>query len=196
MKPLLTFFFLAIAIPAHAADWTGFYAGLSTSFDTTRLEANSLHTDLNAPAFGATLGYNLQFDKLVVGIESDFQFSTARKSESYLAATLDHRLPWFATARARIGYAFDNFMIYATGGVALIDYKAALAAPGFALSDELRRYGLAAGGGAEYAFDTHWSMKAEYLYLDTGKQSVTLLAVPLDVRASENIFRVGLNYRF
>jgi hypothetical protein len=33
-----------------------------------------------------------------------------------LAASLDQRMPWFGTARGRIGYASMGWLIYATGG--------------------------------------------------------------------------------
>lgn len=63
--------------------------------------------------------------------------------------------------------------------------------------------GWTAGGGLEYAFARQWTVKAEYLYLDLGSQSVTF--VDRDVAGSSltatskftaQMVRAGLNYRF
>ena len=38
--------------------------------------------------------------------------------------------------------------------------------------------GWTVGGGAEYAFDNHWSVKAEYLYVDPGSVSFSTAGNP------------------
>ena len=68
--------------------------------------------------------------------------------------------------------------------------------------------------GAEYAFGSNWSIKAEYLHLDFGNSTyqspcvdaacivnfnnvgIPLGAYATTVRAREEIVRVGLNYTF
>jgi outer membrane immunogenic protein len=63
------------------------------------------------------------------------------------------------------------------------------------------------GGGLEYAFDNHWSLKGEYLYVPLKSQSFTSnyseygTGNPYTVYHHEslsalNVFRAGLNYRF
>ena len=63
------------------------------------------------------------------------------------------------------------------------------------------------GGGVEYAFDNHWSLKGEYLYVPLKSQSFTstysdyVNRNPYTLHHHEslsalNVFRVGLNYRF
>jgi outer membrane immunogenic protein len=64
------------------------------------------------------------------------------------------------------------------------------------------------GGGLEWAFANNWSIKAEYLYLDLGSQTIHSINtpppgpfVPGSIAthfndAAYNIVRVGLNYQF
>jgi len=117
-------------------------------------------------------------------------------------------------------------MLYATGGAAYAglgaDYTAGfLGAPLTPLSTRTTRLGWTVGGGIEGALSNNWSVKAEYLYMDFGTISsgtvagaaATVIApnVPqqgfttvTDVtfagnansRVRDNIFRLGLNYRF
>ena len=66
-----------------------------------------------------------------------------------------------------------------------------------------------AGGGAEWRFLKNWSVKAEYLYVNLGHQSVNavagVVAVPGTALASyrasfgdadHHIVRLGLNWHF
>jgi outer membrane immunogenic protein len=68
--------------------------------------------------------------------------------------------------------------------------------------------GWTAGVGGEYAFNSNWSLKAEYLYIDLGTftySSPLVAAVPAfapgyswrtSVTERDHIVRVGLNYHF
>ena len=64
--------------------------------------------------------------------------------------------------------------------------------------------GWTVGAGAEVRLNGNWTGKVEYLYLDFGNVSTTAilptnstpLAVNFNSRVTENILRVGLNYKF
>ncbi len=75
---------------------------------------------------------------------------------------------WLGTARSRIGYAFDRWLPYITGGVAYGDFKMTPPAPD-TYTDRWSA-GWTLGGGLEYAIAGPWSVKLEYLYFDLGKQ--------------------------
>jgi hypothetical protein len=52
-----------------------------------------------------------------------------------------------------------------------------------------------------YKIDSHWSIKAEYLYVDLGKPNFSPIAVDpvnyaVSLRTNLNIARVGVNYAF
>ena len=73
-------------------------------------------------------------------------------------------------------------------------------------SSEDTRLGWTAGVGIEGAFARNWSWKAEYLHVDLGTISYTsnngnVVVFPFstivhDHRLTEDIARVGVNYRF
>ena len=132
--------------------------------------------------------------------------------------TANYQLDWFGPARGRIGFLpTDRILLYATGGLAYGEVSAT--APAIPLSWGSTRAGWTVGAGAEAAIDQHWSVKLEYLYMDlgdvgsnaiTGTNVVTQLGVPIrfntvttttlasafNTRFTDNILRVGLNYRF
>jgi outer membrane immunogenic protein len=92
-------------------------------------------------------------------------------------------IDYFGTIRARVGYAFDRFLVYATGGLAygrsyirdndvpvgvgaVVSNLAVHGGCGFNDDCNRMRYGYAAGGGVEYAFTNNWSAKIEGLYVN------------------------------
>jgi outer membrane immunogenic protein len=120
-----------------------------------------------------------------------------------LAATYSQKLPWLGTVRPRIGYAAGNWLLYATGGyaVAALDTNASAAFGPFLAANNRSetRNGWTLGGGAEVEFAAHWTAKIEYLYVDLGRDTTTLLATPVITNKSRvdvNIIRTGVNYRF
>jgi outer membrane immunogenic protein len=132
--------------------------------------------------------------------------------------TANYKLDWFGTARGRVGFLADpRVLLYATGGLAFGEVSAT--APLIPLSWGSTRAGWTVGAGAEVAIDPHWSVKLEYLYMDLGNFGsssatattvVTQLGVPVrfntvttttltsafSSRFTDNILRVGVNYRF
>jgi len=131
------------------------------------------------------------------------------------AALLDERLEWFGTFRGRLGFTVTpSTLLYATGGLAygslrsdlvLSAFTPAGAAVSAAASSNTTHAGWTIGGGIETMFSPNWSAKIEYLYMDIGSVTasgaVTTAAgagigVNLNTRVTDNIFRVGINYRF
>jgi outer membrane immunogenic protein len=123
---------------------------------------------------------------------------------------LNQKLEWFGTVRGRVGVAVvPTVVFYATGGFAYGDVKntATVAGLGTASSDNVQ-VGWTVGGGVEAALgDSAWTAKLEYLYMDIGRAngifSTTTgalgggtLVATYNSRITDNIVRVGLNYRF
>ena len=210
----------AMALPSFAADlprpaykapvyvapfsWSGFYVGINGGYGWGKSDwtfaATSFSTgdfDVKGGLVGGTLGYNLQTGHWVWGIEGDFDASWIKGTESVFCATpgCETSNTWLATARARVGYAWDRWMPYITGGAAFGDIK--MTTPASASESETK-VGWTAGLGVEYAFLGAWSAKLEYLYADLGEATCsTPTCVPdIDVTFKTNIVRVGLNYRF
>ena len=75
---------------------------------------------------GITYGSNYQFDRLVIGIDSDFDFSNIKSSQTFTGAftgvpftvSANHEIKWFSTTRARAGFLLsDNCLLYGIGGM-------------------------------------------------------------------------------
>ena len=211
---------LAVSFSAKAADiprpiykgvpsviayynWTGFYAGINVGYawGTSDWSDSLLGTFAsNSPKgflIGGTLGYNYQTGSFVWGLEGDIAWADVNGSVSCgLGLTCETSNRWFGTARGRLGYAFDRFLPYITGGAAFGDVRANLN-PGPLLSASDTRVGWTVGAGLEYAFLANWTAKIEYLYVDLGTaQPFSSLGALTQVTFKENILRGGLNYRF
>ena len=163
---------------------------------------------------GVQAGYNVQISNVVLGVAGDLDWSSARTSAANVFATAgashSTSLPFFGDLRGRVGYAFDRFLVYGTGGLAFTDTRfsvndACTVAPCGA-STIAGKGGVNAtwtlGAGVEYAINRNWSAKAEYLFVATpGKTfgGVTNTGAVDNFRVNNsgvNIGRVGVNYRF
>ncbi|MGX8008882.1 outer membrane protein [Mesorhizobium sp. ORM8.1] len=187
---------------AASYDWTGAYIGVNAGggFGTFNLSPSGGGPggfDLSASGFlgGVQAGYNWQSGQFVYGVEADFQASDVKADISLGGPSIDVKVDWFGTLRARIGYTpVDRFMVYATGGLAYGHEK--IEAPGTSLSKT--KAGWTVGGGAEYALTNNWSLKSEYLYTDLGKATFDAgLGGPgIEAKVPFHTVRVGLNYKF
>ena len=178
----------AYVAPSYAT-WSGFYVGVNAGYGFGTSDWAALATDPKPKGFlaGGTIGYNLQTGVWVWGIEGDFDYSAMKDD----VGGNETKVPWFGTARGRIGYAgWGNLMPYITGGAAFANVKASSAAG----SESKTRVGWTAGVGLEYALFSSWSVKVEYLYADLGSFNCTVCGG--DVEFKTNIVRAGLNYRF
>ena len=81
---------------------------------------------------GGQIGFNIQRDRLVYGIEADIQGadldasrdvspndSPATKNGYFSDARVEEQLDWFGSVRGRVGLVpWQNILVYVTGGVA------------------------------------------------------------------------------
>jgi outer membrane immunogenic protein len=189
--------------------------------------------NMDGGLFGGQIGYNWQASNWVFGIEADAQWTGQKGSTTAFcpvagcfptavavtatgtAASLTDKLEWFGTIRGRVGLTVTpSSMIYLTGGGAFGEVKTDLGLVGFtaaglpaavAGSRSTDRFGWTFGGGFETMFAGNWSAKLEYLYMDIGTVSnsvvlPTAAGLPLGVnvssRVTDNIIRGGINYHF
>jgi len=198
-------------IPAAPAfSWTGFYIGLNAGYafgqsNWTSPIGSTGWFDVNGPLAGGTIGGNYQIGQIVVGAESDFDWQNVKGTLIGGNCTLPGAVPascrsasnWLGTFRARIGFAMDRVLLYATGGGAVANIKASLNTLPWASSTEL---GWASGLGIEVAMTDNWTAKAEYLAVGFQQPSCGLAncfaAPPVSVKFYESMVRGGVNYKF
>jgi outer membrane immunogenic protein len=169
---------------------------------------------------GGRIGYDFQWwDRLVVGVVGQFdwtdlkgtsQITSFNGSGSLATATASEKLDWLASARGRVGWAFDNVLFYATGGVAWARFKDSASFGGTDDPDDAwatpetstTKTGAVAGGGFEYRWTPHVSVVGEFLWYGFGGSSVSAVnhegIVYTTSFHSQDIVAgtLGLNYRF
>jgi outer membrane immunogenic protein len=189
--------------PAYVAPvftWTGFYVGINGGygFGKSSWTGGGLTTgnfSTSGYLIGGTLGYNLQTGAWVYGVEGDLDYSANKGSHACGGGRCETTNNWLGTARGRVGYAFDRFLPYFTGGAAFGGVK--MDPPGAGDKTETR-FGWTLGGGVEWAFLNSWSAKLEYLYADLGTAKCNIAACGggANVKFNTSMIRAGLNYRF
>ncbi len=189
------------------------------------------HTHVSARGFtgGVQAGYNWQLGNIVIGGEVDFNSLSLNNSsdQQAMSGTLvpwvnsihtSIKTDWLLTARPRLGVAWNQVLLYVTGGLAVTQLKtfqsqfnsdnSGTLTYSESVSNSETRTGWVVGGGMEYAVSDHWSVKGEYLHADfgnvssTGTTFPTFLILPRTVSFTHtfdlhvDIARAGINYKF
>ena len=184
--------------------WNGLYTGINAGYGFGRTSWSDNVTGVSTGNFtasggliGGTLGFNIQQSALVFGVETDLVWSFMKGStNTNCLGNCTTSNTWLGTTRGRIGYAFDRFLPYFTGGAA---YGSIKISNDFGSSASTTKVGWTVGGGLEYAFLNNWSVKGEYLYANLGKATCDTNCSggnPFDVKFYTHIVRAGLNYKF
>ncbi|TDR89312.1 outer membrane protein [Enterovirga rhinocerotis] len=225
-----------VAVPVFT--WTGLYLGGNAGYGFSQGNATTAGLTpfaqgaINAGAIahgakiepdgfvgGGQIGYNWQVGSVVLGLETDIQYTGFKKTVGYQALGFDtssrSTTDYLGTVRGRVGYAFDRWMIYATGGLAYgnvfnshsVSAIGGVAPLTYGAKDDMKT-GYTVGGGIEYAMPVFnfgasaATVKLEYLYYDLGDRTVTSLngnGTPIFATKFQNdghIVRAGLNWKF
>ena len=170
--------------PLNAYSWAGPYLGANLGYAW-----GSVDNAPNKPdgVFGGVQGgYNWQNGPLVFGLEGDIQASAA--DDTFAAWKFSN--PWFGTVRGRVGYAFNNVLIYGTGGLAFGE----LSLDTFGRSESHTNAGWTLGAGAEFGIYQNWTAKVEYLYVDLASSNFSISGAPNSYHFG--LVRAGVNYHF
>ena len=221
--------------PLLECNWTGFYIGLnvggqwghSEDRDIDGYQAPEPHEwgyDESGVIAGGQVGYNFQWNWLVLGVEAEGGYMNLEgRGVSQFDASFEGSdthgktdSDFFTTIRGRLGFAFGHWLFYATGGGIGVNYETRVidncdtGACGSELINAGKtefNWGWTGGGGIEYMFNCHWTMKAEYLRYQLDDQTFSGAARFSDgdfagrfrfkgIGTEGNIVRAGLNYKF
>jgi len=180
----------APAVVSPVNNWSGFYIGAMGGYAS---EATSDSTGIKGGFAGGTVGYNWQSGMFVAGIEADGAWADISSTASIPGLTATAKIDALATVRGRVGAAFNQVLLYGTGGLALADTKLSITALGTTLSETKTQTGWTAGAGVEWMFIPRWSLKAEYLYRRF--DNLTFLGFSTGTLAV-NSGQVGVNFHF
>ncbi len=201
---------------AAAYNWNGLYLGLHGGYGGGQFDYPFSGTLFNTPVTGSLdltsggffgggqIGYNFQMNQFVLGVEADIAASGIDGQVSLdipagpLTVSAGSSLNWFGTVRGRLGVAFDNVLVYGTGGFAYGSTTTSIDVNGTNLfSASNTKSGWTVGGGVEVGLTPHLSLKAEYLYLDLGTDVIAAApGITFSESTTAHTLKTGLNYRF
>ena len=216
--------------------WTTCYAGLHAGggwgqkdlTDSVGILSNptlvpggfsSANLDVSGYMLGGQIGCNYQFTpNWVVGIEGVLSGGNIGGTTSFATtvavpgddtASFKSTTDFLASVTGRVGYAWDRWMLYSKGGVALVGdrYHASDALQTYAFDGTEDRLGWTAGAGIEWAFTPLWSVKLEYDYYWFGQKSVSFIdttiigaaigvpfIAPVNITQNIQVVTLGVNF--
>jgi len=203
-------------------NWSGVYVGINGGWGwgNAKWTANAIGnfggatgtSHDNGGVVGGTLGVNWQASAFVFGVEGDWDYSAINTGTTSTVCNFSGNCQtgnnWLATVRGRAGYAADRVLLYLTAGGAFANVKTTFNGTG----NTRNQAGWTAGAGVEWAFADSWTAKVEWLYVNLGNGSFNCInaacvaasgtalvagpAIPVSVGLTENLIRVGVNYKF
>ncbi|MGU9981222.1 outer membrane protein [Phreatobacter sp. HK31-P] len=169
---------IAAAVVAPAYNWTGFFVGAQVGYEWARfarVTSGGFANAYNGSGLmgGLHAGYNWQgASPLVVGVIADIEAAGVSGNDAGVGGTFDRgRINWQGSLRARLGFAADRALFYATGGLAFGGLSFTNDVGALANTFSQTRVGWTAGAGIEYAVNPNWSVGLEYRYTDFGRTS-------------------------
>jgi outer membrane immunogenic protein len=216
-----------MVVPEPIYNWTGFYigghvGGAWTDQHETELAPGSASfptgtaftaRHASGAVGGVQAGYNLQFSNVVLGIEGEWSATDVGSTTTTVStlngfvSTSSARTKDIESVAGRLGYAVNNWLIYAKGGGAWSQGSSmgtgtlANGTPFDTTTVTAHRTGWVAGAGFEWGFAPAWSAKLEYDHYDFGTTDLTVFssrgttsAVASSLRF--DVVKAGVNYRF
>jgi outer membrane immunogenic protein len=160
-------------------------------------------------AFGGLhVGYQRMIDRVIVGLEVDYDYGGKQGRGVYTDSTpttfaRTYQIDYRGTLRAKLGYDFGTLAIYATGGGAMTALKTGSSAVGTndTSSESAFGFGATVGAGVSYKLSRHWAAFSEYRYADYGHSNSTsdagiITGAKAQHRVTETSVRAGATYHF
>jgi outer membrane immunogenic protein len=188
--------FTLVCLSAAAAgqaqnDWSGFYLGGNTGFNTVKTSGVFDAAELGVTpdldgiggdgvSLGIQGGYNYQIGHVLLGVEGDVSFGSFGESiitvqdgsadEAFLSNyPIQGELNYLATVRGRVGFNMEDMfhhavLLFVTGGVAFTDFNMDIAdgRSEVGFSDT----GLTWGGGIEVPISHRSLLRVDYLHVE------------------------------
>lgn len=218
---------------AQGSNWTGFYAGVHAGGAWGNMSVKDINGGVDPGPFdyspsgafgGGTAGYNLQLDRIVIGIEGDLGYLdlSGGKTVNYAAPDQNYHKYWsldgglYGDITGRVGLLIAPVtLLYGKGGFAFYDGAGiqGTTKPWYKPTGTDTFTGYVVGGGIEHYISSNISIKAEYLHFSFGtadgvqeKQKPSSpvyddgTAVGYKFYNKQNLdadsIKVGLNYHF
>ena len=178
--------------------WSGFYLGAHAGARWKDLEGSEA-----AASWGGHVGYGLQLDMLVLGIEADATIGGS-ETTGVLSPMFywSNQTNWTSSVRGRAGLAFDKLHVFATLGATYLNETTTLNRFGQIQSATSSTAGLVYGAGVEYRLLPKLDLRLELLRTDytlTGQSWLTSPGTSIpglrDLSAQDTVVRAGVSFR-
>ncbi|MHC4045802.1 outer membrane protein [Bradyrhizobium sp. 23AC] len=193
---------------AAVYDWSGFYIGVNggggsadTSWNLVGFGAEGSHNSTGGTV-GGQVGYRWQSGQFVFGLEgqgnwADFSGDNISGITGFRNRT---RVDSFGLITGQVGYAWNNVLLYAKGGAAVVSNKydvySTVTGANLDRADETR-WGATVGAGLEYGFAPNWTVGVEYNHIFLGDHDITFASGAVErVKQDVDMGLVRLNYKF
>ena len=219
--------------PLPECNWSGFYIGVNVGGQWGHSENKDIDYNFGVPngfdgpkpwgynesgvVAGGQIGYNFQWNWIVLGIEGDFGYMNVDGSGVEPGSPGNDTRgetdsDFYTTIRGRLGVAFGPWLFYGTGGWIGVNYDTRVVDncdTGLCGGDLINagksefNSGWTGGAGIEYMLACHWTIRGEYLRYELDEQSFDSLdefgGGPFHFKGKGtegNIIRGSLNYKF
>jgi len=199
-----------VSAPAYAADiplqtesmyvdpqiqpstgWSGFYAGVYGGYNwiTAGVMSGPDIDDANGVDGGAYVGFNREIsNNFVLGLETMGGFSAADGATAGTSINQD----WEASLRARMGYAFEQNMIYGLAGLAASAFE--FENPTGSTTNT--HLGWTVGAGVETMLSNNIAARLEYGYSDYSKESYNIGGTSTNIDPTSHSLKLGIGLKF
>jgi outer membrane immunogenic protein len=193
------------AAPVDVDVWSGFFVGIAGGYafkdaDLTTDDGTPFDTDFSSDDFiiGAYYGRNWQSGSWVFGLDSSFNYIGLDEEDVIAGAgdDLDVEANFLGLSRLKVGYAVDNTLFYAVGGLATTIFE--FEDVGNAEDDDDWAFGWTVGAGVEHKFSDNWSARIEYAYfnIESDDAELPIDVGTIDLELEGHIIRGGVAYHF
>ncbi|MBH0238507.1 outer membrane protein [Methylobrevis albus] len=183
--------------PSDVYDWNGAYVGGQVGYtfgDGTSRDNLGGKKFIENDGFtgGVYGGYNAMVTPNVV-VGGEVEVSTTEDSKytiNGVPTTVQQNVG--GTVSGRVGYAFDNYMVYGKAGVTVVDADAKFNGG----KDSNTHVGGVIGAGVEAALTENITARAEYNYTDTNAKTYVSGAQSQKLDLDGHAVKVGVGYKF
>jgi outer membrane immunogenic protein len=191
---------------------SGFYIGALVGYGTGEYSSDMSEQIDHEPTgglLGVQMGWSLSSGPMIFGIDADLARTNIEGEDSITMmgykSDVSHDINYLSTVRARVGVMAGPVLIYGTAGLAMadLDNKIVVSYNGTLVGrDEQDSWhtGWTVGLGVEYPITPNISIGADYLYIDMGREEVTMhvAGYPITDKGDLNLntARLGFKFRF